>query len=105
MDARQGRRERRYAGISARLRTPHRAAQRAPAAQSLIAFEALRLVEVGLDQNVLANRSGRHVGERERRVEPVGEALSSLLFSLGGSIVLLILYRKLVQKRTITGPS
>ena len=34
--ARQGRRERRYAGISARLRTPHRAAQRAPAAQSLL---------------------------------------------------------------------
>jgi uncharacterized membrane protein YeaQ/YmgE (transglycosylase-associated protein family) len=34
-----------------------------------------------------------------------GEALSSLLFSLGGTIVLLILYRKLVQKRAITGPS
>ena len=27
------------------------------------------------------------------------------LFSLGGAIVLLILYRKLVQKRPITGPS
>ena len=39
--ARQGRRERRYAGISARLRTPHRAAQRAPAAQRFIALEAL----------------------------------------------------------------
>jgi uncharacterized membrane protein YeaQ/YmgE (transglycosylase-associated protein family) len=34
-----------------------------------------------------------------------GEATSSLLFSLGGAIVLLILYRKLVQKRPITGPS
>ena len=34
-----------------------------------------------------------------------GEATSSLLFSLGGAIVLLILYRKFVQKRPITGPS
>src|SRR6187402_1193373 len=34
-----------------------------------------------------------------------GEAVSSLLFSLGGAIVLLILYRKFVQKRPITGPS
>jgi uncharacterized membrane protein YeaQ/YmgE (transglycosylase-associated protein family) len=34
-----------------------------------------------------------------------GEAASSLLFSLGGAIVLLILYRKFVQKRPITGPS
>ena len=33
------------------------------------------------------------------------EAASSLLFSLGGAIVLLILYRKFVQKRPITGPS
>jgi uncharacterized membrane protein YeaQ/YmgE (transglycosylase-associated protein family) len=33
-----------------------------------------------------------------------GEAVSSLLFSLGGAIVLLILYRKFVQKRPITGP-
>jgi uncharacterized membrane protein YeaQ/YmgE (transglycosylase-associated protein family) len=33
-----------------------------------------------------------------------GEALSSFLFALGGAIVLLILYRKLVQKRPITGP-
>lgn len=33
-----------------------------------------------------------------------GEAVSSFLFSLGGAIVLLILYRKLVQKRPITGP-
>ena len=40
--ARQGRRERRYAGISARLRTPPRAAQRAPTTQSFIALEALR---------------------------------------------------------------
>src|SRR5215207_8446558 len=39
--ARQGRRERRYAGISTRLRTPHRAAQRAPATQRFIALEAL----------------------------------------------------------------
>ena len=34
-----------------------------------------------------------------------GEATSSLLFALGGAIVLLILYRKFVQKRAITGPS
>jgi uncharacterized membrane protein YeaQ/YmgE (transglycosylase-associated protein family) len=33
-----------------------------------------------------------------------GEALASLIFSLGGAIVLLILYRKFVQKRPITGP-
>ena len=33
------------------------------------------------------------------------EAMYSFLFSLGGAIVLLILYRKLVQKRGITGPS
>ncbi len=34
-----------------------------------------------------------------------GEAVSSFLFALGGAIVLLILYRKFVQKRAITGPS
>jgi uncharacterized membrane protein YeaQ/YmgE (transglycosylase-associated protein family) len=33
-----------------------------------------------------------------------GEAGASFLFSLGGAIVLLILYRKLVQKRPLTGP-
>lgn len=33
-----------------------------------------------------------------------GEAMSSFLFALGGAIVLLILYRKFVQKRPITGP-
>jgi uncharacterized membrane protein YeaQ/YmgE (transglycosylase-associated protein family) len=33
-----------------------------------------------------------------------GEASASLAFSLGGAIVLLILYRKLVQKRPLTGP-
>ena len=33
-----------------------------------------------------------------------GEASASFLFSLGGAIVLLILYRKLVQKRPLTGP-
>lgn len=35
----------------------------------------------------------------------VGEALTSFLFALGGAIVLLILYRKLVQERPLTGPS
>ena len=34
-----------------------------------------------------------------------GEAATSFLFALGGAIVLWILYRKLVQKRAITGPS
>ena len=32
------------------------------------------------------------------------EAFASLAFSLGGAIVLLILYRRVVQKRTLTGP-
>ncbi|HEY8103083.1 MAG TPA: GlsB/YeaQ/YmgE family stress response membrane protein [Gaiellaceae bacterium] len=36
-------------------------------------------------------------------IEP-GEAFASLAFSLGGAVVLLILYRRLVQKRPITGP-
>jgi uncharacterized membrane protein YeaQ/YmgE (transglycosylase-associated protein family) len=33
-----------------------------------------------------------------------GEAGTSFLFALGGAIVLLIAYRKLVQKRPLTGP-
>jgi uncharacterized membrane protein YeaQ/YmgE (transglycosylase-associated protein family) len=33
-----------------------------------------------------------------------GEASASFAFALGGAIVLLILYRKFVQKRPITGP-
>jgi uncharacterized membrane protein YeaQ/YmgE (transglycosylase-associated protein family) len=33
-----------------------------------------------------------------------GEATASFLFALGGAILLLILYRQLVQKRPITGP-
>ena len=33
-----------------------------------------------------------------------GEAMTSFLFALGGAIMLLILYRKLVQKRPLTGP-
>ena len=33
-----------------------------------------------------------------------GEATASLLFSLGGAIVLLVLYRRFVQKRPLTGP-
>jgi uncharacterized membrane protein YeaQ/YmgE (transglycosylase-associated protein family) len=34
-----------------------------------------------------------------------GEAGASFLFALAGAIVLLILYRKLVQKRPLTGPN
>lgn len=33
-----------------------------------------------------------------------GEALTSFLFALAGAIVLLILFRRYVQKRPITGP-
>ena len=33
-----------------------------------------------------------------------GEATASFLFALGGAIVLLIVYRRFVQKRPITGP-
>ncbi len=33
-----------------------------------------------------------------------GEAMSSLAFSLGGAIVLLVAYRRFVQKRPLTGP-
>ena len=33
-----------------------------------------------------------------------GEATASFLFSLGGAIVLLIVYRTYVQKRPLTGP-
>ncbi len=33
-----------------------------------------------------------------------GEAFASFAFALGGAIALLILYRKLVQKRPLTGP-
>lgn len=33
-----------------------------------------------------------------------GEATTSFLFALGGAVVLLILYRKLVQRRPLTGP-
>ena len=33
-----------------------------------------------------------------------GEATASFLFALGGAIVLLILYRRFVQKRPLTGP-
>ena len=33
-----------------------------------------------------------------------GEATASFLFALGGAVVLLILYRRFVQKRPLTGP-
>jgi uncharacterized membrane protein YeaQ/YmgE (transglycosylase-associated protein family) len=33
-----------------------------------------------------------------------GEAMSSFLFALGGAVALLIAYRKVVQKRPLTGP-
>ena len=33
-----------------------------------------------------------------------GEALTSFAFALGGAIMLLIVYRRIVQKRPLTGP-
>ena len=41
--------------------------------------------------------------DNDELIEP-GEALASFLFSLAGAIILLIAYRKYVQKRPITGP-
>jgi hypothetical protein len=61
--ARQGRRERRYAGISARLRTPHRAAQDVPATQSFIVLEALSAYAL----SSASSSSGSAVPARARR--------------------------------------
>ena len=43
------------------------------------------------------------VVDNDELVEP-GEALATFACSLAGAIVLLIVYRKYVQKRPITGP-
>ena len=64
-------------------------------------------------QTILLGVSGSLLGtprrapprlHRRRRHDHANEASASLAFSLGGAIVLLILYRKFVQKRPITGP-
>ena len=64
-------------------------------------------------QTILLGIAGSFVGglvaalvgvvDNDELVEP-GEAMASFLFSLAGAIVLLIVYRKYVQKRPITGP-
>jgi uncharacterized membrane protein YeaQ/YmgE (transglycosylase-associated protein family) len=64
-------------------------------------------------QTILLGLAGSLVGgiaagllgaiEADDTIEP-GEAMASFGFSLGGAIVLLILYRRFVQKRPITGP-
>ena len=54
----------------------------------------------------LARRRRRRPARRHRRRrhDRVRRGTASLAFSLGGAIVLLILYRKFVQKRPLTGP-
>jgi uncharacterized membrane protein YeaQ/YmgE (transglycosylase-associated protein family) len=64
-------------------------------------------------QTILLGLAGSVVGgvaagllgfiDGDESIDP-GEAMSSFAFSLAGAIVLLILYRKLVQKRPLTGP-
>jgi uncharacterized membrane protein YeaQ/YmgE (transglycosylase-associated protein family) len=64
-------------------------------------------------QTILLGLAGSLVGgvaagllgaiDADDTIEP-GEAMASFGFSLGGAIVLLILYRRFVQKRPITGP-
>ena len=64
-------------------------------------------------QTILLGLAGSLVGgaaaglfgaiDADDTIEP-GEALASFGFSLGGAIVLLILFRRFVQKRPITGP-
>ena len=64
-------------------------------------------------QTILLGIAGSAVGgvvaallgvvDNDELIEP-GEAFASFLFSLAGAIILLIVYRKYVQKRPITGP-
>ena len=56
--ARQGRREPRYAGISGRVRTKPRAAQRGPAAQGFILKRVLRLLPAGRARGYRAPAAG-----------------------------------------------
>ncbi len=61
---------------------------------------------LGITGSLLGGLVAGAVGaiDADETIEP-GEALTSFAFALGGAIVLLILYRKFVQKRPITGPS
>ena len=78
--ARQGRRERRYAGISARLRTPHRAAQRGQATQCLIALGAPKrllvtlaaLAALAAPGSALAHPLGNFTVNRQTEIELSG---------------------------------
>lgn len=64
-------------------------------------------------QTILLGLAGSLVGgvvagllgviDGDETIQP-GEAIASFGFSLAGAIVLLILYRKLVQRRPLTGP-
>ena len=60
---------------------------------------------LGLAGSLLGGVAAALVGaiDGDDTIEP-GEAMASFGFSLSGAIVLLIAYRKLVQKRPLTGP-
>jgi uncharacterized membrane protein YeaQ/YmgE (transglycosylase-associated protein family) len=60
---------------------------------------------LGLTGSVVGGIAAGLVGaiDADDTIEP-GEAMASFGFSLGAAIVLLIVYRRLVQKRPITGP-
>ena len=60
---------------------------------------------LGLAGSLVGGAAAGLVGaiDADDTIEP-GEALASFGFSLGGAIVLLILFRRFVQKRPITGP-
>ena len=62
-------------------------------------------VLLGIAGSVVGGLAAALVGvvDNDELIEP-GEAMASFLFSLGGAIVLLILYRKYVQRRPLTGP-
>ena len=69
--ARQGRRERAYSRIRARLRTPHRTAQRGPAAQCLFRQTLLRVPRIALAPYVAApERVGGDGADERRDAEP-----------------------------------
>jgi uncharacterized membrane protein YeaQ/YmgE (transglycosylase-associated protein family) len=60
---------------------------------------------LGLAGSLVGGAAAGLVGalDADDTIEP-GEAIASFAFSLGGAIVLLILFRRFVQKRPITGP-
>lgn len=62
-------------------------------------------VVLGIAGSILGGAVAAVLGlvDNDELVEP-GEALATFLCSLAGAIVLLIVYRKYVQRRPITGP-